>query len=153
MITSNFLKAVLIGMCLSTGSFADDKTSIPKSLTIGNVTYLTGGIGEEESSAIKEASKNYLLELVFVQKLKEVESYLSDVKVSILDAEKNSVLEVVTDGPFLLVNLPSGAYVVNAEFKGISKKQKVNIVTNQHKKLVFWWPNLDKSEIKVNDLE
>ena len=118
----------------------------------GDVSYLTGGIGSSEAESMREAAKDYALEIVFVQKLKQLEEFISDVKVQIQDAQKNTVFDVTTEGPFLLVNLPNGKYVITAEFNGDTKQQKVNIGAKKHQKIVFWWPILEQRETNI-DLE
>lgn len=115
----------------------------------GDVSYLTGGIGSSEAESMREAAKDYALEIVFVQKLKEQEEFISDVKVQIQDTQKNTVLDVTTEGPFLLVNLPNGKYVITAEFNSDTKQQKVNVAAKKHQKVVFWWPILERCETDI----
>ena len=116
----------------------------------GDVSYLTGGIGSSEAESMREAAKDYALEIVFVQKLKQLEEFISDVKVQIQDAQKNTVLDVITEGPFLLVNLPNGKYIITAEFNNDTKQQKVNIGAKKHQKIVFWWPILEPREADMD---
>ena len=118
----------------------------------GDVSYLTGGIGSSEAEGMREAAKDYALEIVFVQKLKQLEEFISDVKVQIQDTQKNTVLDIITDGPFLLVNIPNGKYVITAEFNSDTKQQKVNVGAKKHQKIVFWWPILEQREADI-DLE
>ena len=116
----------------------------------GNVSYLTGGIGSSEAESMREAAKDYALEIVFVQKLKQLEEFISDVKVQIQDAQKHTVLDVTTEGPFLLVNLPHGKYVITAEFNSNTRQQKVNVAAKKHQKIVFWWPILEPREADID---
>ena len=117
---------------------------------VGDVSYLTGGIGSSEAESMREATKDYALEIVFVQKLKQLEEFISDVKVQIQDAQKNTVLDVTTEGPFLLVNLPNGKYIITAEFNSDTKQQKVNVGAKKHQKIVFWWPILEQRETDID---
>ena len=116
----------------------------------GDVSYLTGGIGSSEAESMREAAKDYAIEIVFVQKLKQLEEFISDVKVQIQDAQKNTVLDVITEGPFLLVNLPNGKYIITAEFNSDTKLQKVNVGAKKHQKVVFWWPILEQREPDID---
>ena len=115
----------------------------------GDVSYLTGGIGSSEAESMREAAKDYALEIVFVQKLKQQEEFISDVKVKIKDSQKNTVLDVTTEGSFLLVNLPNGKYIITAEFNNDTKQQKVNVAAKKHQKIVFWWPILERRETDI----
>ena len=137
---------VLYSFALPIGALRAE--SIP--MQAGEVSYVTGGIGRSEAESMREAANDYALEIVFVQKLKQQEEFISDVKVQIQDTQKNTVLDVVTEGPFLLVNLPNGKYVITAEFNSDTKQQKVNVGARKHQKVVFWWPILEQREIDVD---
>ena len=64
--------------------------------------------------------------------------------------KKNTVLDVTTEGPFLLVNLPNGKYVITAEFNSDTKQQKVNVGAKKHQKVVFWWPILEQRAADID---
>lgn len=148
MIVTDFLIVILVSLVLSASAFAEEPMFLPKAEVLGNVTYVTGGIGEEESVAMRDVAKSYQLEIVFVRKLKEQEEFVSDVKVEIQDTQNNSVLDITTEGPFLLANLPNGKYVITAEFNGFIKRQQVSVNAKKHQKVVFWWPFTEQAEIE-----
>lgn len=106
--------------------------------SVGDVNYVSGGIGLGEAAEIKQLAKSYLLEVICVQKVDGADSYLADVKVQIVDAKGNTVLDVATDGPYLLANMPRGSYMVNADYNGVVKHSHVSI-GGKHKRLVFTW--------------
>lgn len=118
-----------------------DFTSKTKEIKIGKVSYVTGGICSDEVEQMKTLAKNYPLEVVLVEKTeeKEKEGYIADVKVKIHDAKDNLMLEVTTEGPFLLVNLPDGSYKVTAEYNNVIKTNKVNVNKKKHERIVFLW--------------
>ena len=145
------LAVAVFGVVLPIDALSADQMPM-HNMHAGDVSYLTGGIGSSEAESMREAAKDYALEIVFVQKLKQLEEFISDVKVQIQDAQKNTVFDVTTEGPFLLVNLPNGKYVITAEFNGDTKQQKVNIGAKKHQKIVFWWPILEQRETNI-DLE
>lgn len=118
---------------------AEPDMSAVAPVTVGDVTYLSGGIGKSESVAMRGSAKNYALEIVFVEKSGTLEEYLSEVKLQIQDSSKNSVLDIDTEGPYFLANLPQGKYLVSADYKGEVKTQLVTISKKKHAKLVFWW--------------
>lgn len=139
------------GLLLPVAVFANE--AMPTAETVGEVTFVSGGIGKLEAKAMRDSAKDYALEIVFVQKFKQHEEFIADVTVEIEDTQKNIVLTTVAEGPYLFVNLPQGKYVVNAEFNGVSKHQYVRVNTKKHQKLVFWWPiaELDAAQIETND--
>lgn len=103
---------------------------------VGNVTYLTGGAGRSEAAEMRAKAKDYLLELIFSQKLQgQREEFIADVKVQIEDEQQNKVLDIVSEGPFVLVNLPEGNYLVIVEFNGEVKQKKATIVVDKHQKI------------------
>jgi hypothetical protein len=137
--------SLALAVALPIGALSADPMPM-QDMHANDVNYLTGGIGSSEAESMREAAKDYTLEIVFVQKLKGLEEFISDVRVQIQDAQKNTVLDVTTEGPFLLVNLPNGRYEITAEFNSDTKQQKVNVGAKKHQKIVFWWPILEQRE-------
>jgi hypothetical protein len=107
--------------------------------TLGQITYLSGGVGQTEADAIKHVAKYYPLELEFLRRAKPKDEYLSDVKVRIKDADGKMVLNVTSDGPFLLAKMPAGKYTVSAEHKGRIENREVQIAAKEHRRVVFEW--------------
>jgi hypothetical protein len=114
-----------------------------KPVTHDDVTYLCGGVGEEEVAYMKNEAKDYDLMLTFAAR---DGSYLADVDVDIKDAKGNSVLQAACDSPILLVDLPrSGNYRVRAETAGYTLNQSVKVNTAKRKgkslaAAVLSWP-------------
>lgn len=96
-----------------------------KPVTQDDVTYLCGGVGEEESSYMKQQAKGYDLMLTFATRSG---AYLADVDVDIRDAGGNTVLQLACDSPILLVDLPQGGtYKVRAEAAGYTLNKSVKV--------------------------
>lgn len=114
-----------------------------KPVTHDDVTYLCGGVGEEEAAYMKKEAKGYDLMLTFAAR---DGAYLADVDVDIKDAKGNSVLQAACDGPILLVDLPrSGTYRVRAETAGYQLNKTVRVATSAKKRphvaaAVLSWP-------------
>ncbi|MEQ1485672.1 carboxypeptidase regulatory-like domain-containing protein [Methyloglobulus sp.] len=99
------LQLTLILSCILF-SFQAIAESLVKPQTQGDVTFVSGGVGGDERSAMQAIRTDYNLSLLFsVQGSGE---YLSDVKVSITDSKGNTFLETVADGPMLLASLKPG---------------------------------------------
>ncbi|MEI8363542.1 MAG: hypothetical protein WCG35_10030 [Betaproteobacteria bacterium] len=112
---------------------------VPTPVTMGDITYLSGGIGDSESAAMSAIAKKYPLEIVFVQRQNQREEYLAAVKLQIKDHHQNVVLDIVTEGPYFLADLPIGKYLLVAEYNGNAKQQWVSVIAKKHQKIVFWW--------------
>ncbi len=113
---------------------------LPQQHVVGEVSYISGGIGLHEASQLKSIAKNYPLEIVCIQKNNQVEEYIAEVKLQIKNAKGNTVLNITTDGPILLAHLPNGKYTISAEYNKVIKTNWVRIDAKKHQKVVFWWP-------------
>ncbi|PCI52840.1 MAG: hypothetical protein COB34_08820 [Methylophilaceae bacterium] len=94
---------------------------------------------------MKSLAKNFPLEIVLVEKMDGKEVYLADVNINIFDAKEKLVLNVSTEGPFLLAKLPNGVYQITAEFNAVMKTKRVMINKNKHTRIVFLWAATDNS--------
>ena len=113
--------------------------------TAGNVSFISGGVGEDEAAAMKSAAAGYPLELQFVQKATPRDEFLADVKVRITDRARNVLLDAVASGPFLLAKLPAGTYQIEADHVGVVKRQTVDIRPGKHQRSVFVWSATDET--------
>ena len=127
------------GMTLALNAIAAPASQVPATHTEGDVTYLTGGIGQTEADAIKHVAKYYPLELEFLLKAKPKDEYLSGVKVRIKDTHDKMVLNVAANGPFLLAKMPVGKYMVSAERNNKVEHRQIEISANEHRRVVFEW--------------
>lgn len=112
---------------------------LPATQRAGEVTYLSGGIGLDQSRAIKDVMRDYPLVLTFVGTTRNGNEYLSDVPVTITDVSGNTVLDTTSDGPFMLASLPGGRYTVTASYGGKTEQHTVNVSTARHARQTFTW--------------
>ncbi|MFC7515026.1 hypothetical protein ACFQUU_08420 [Herbaspirillum sp. GCM10030257] len=96
-----------------------------KPVVTNDITYLCGGIGEEETNFMKQEAKGYDLMLTFAAR---DGAYLADVNVTISGPNGASLLQARCDSPILLVDLPkSGSYRVTADAAGHSLQRQVKV--------------------------
>jgi hypothetical protein len=105
----------------------------------GNVAYLSGGVGSDESTAIKAEMHNYPLVLEFAGKSSGGNEYLADIPVQIADAHGKTVLNATSRGPFMLVKLPGGHYTVTVRYNGNTQHRAVEIAPAAHAHETFLW--------------
>ena len=147
----DYRRAVLVGL-LSLGftlpALAADAASVPedggeteKVVMVGNISYVSGGIGEESRERLKAFSAAFNLKLVLAMKTGE---YIGDVQVSI--AEKGSkelggkeLVQAVAEGPVFMANLPAGSYVVTATAEGKTQRQAVTVSKGKLGTMHFRW--------------
>ncbi len=134
-------KTLLLCLTLLTATsvFSAEMRTIPEEKMQGAVSYVTGGIGHDEAVAMKHASSKYALSLEFARHSKPRGEYLADVEVTIKDRKGHTVLEAVSDGPFLLTNIAPGSYTVWATSEGKTQKQQVSLGKNKNRHLLFAW--------------
>jgi len=136
--------AVALALVLAGAAFAQD--GLPPVQTSGGVSYVTGGVGLDESAAIKAAEKDFNLSLLFAQDKRG--EYLADIKVSIADKAGKIVLKVVSDGPMLLVRLPAGAYKVSAIHEGKTLVKTVQVEAKGVARVGFVWQPAGSTSIE-----
>lgn len=127
------------GALLAGGALAQAGAPLPAARTSGQVEYLTGGIGADESTAIRQASGQWPLALEFAIKDTQRANFAADVTVRIRDALGNEVLQAVSEGPFLLARLAPGSYAVEATLAGQTLYRKVDVKAGKSSREVFLW--------------
>lgn len=135
----NWMRAVLFAAGLVVPlSLASSAMASPVVQQQGVVSFVSGGVGEDELQEIKKLSPGYLLELLFVTK-GQPQEYLADVKVQIDDKDGKIVLDTLSQGPFLLAKMPPGKYTVSASHDGVVKRQSVQVAGPKTRRVVFVW--------------
>ena len=115
-------------------------SALPPVQKSGAVEYLSGGIGLDESTAIKSASRHWPLSLVFSVQAGGKAEFASDVKLEIRDAKGALVLEATASGPFLLAKLSPGSYSLRATLAGKTLVRKVQIKAGGSARVELVWP-------------
>lgn len=105
----------------------------------GSVVYVTGGVGDSEIALIKQMMPDYPLSMTFTEMQNGSAVFLADVPVTVRTAHGGSVLDVRTNGPYLLVKLPAGTYEITASDKGRTETRTVILKDHSHARVVFEW--------------
>jgi hypothetical protein len=121
-------------------TWVDAAIALPPIQRSGAIEYLTGGVGLDESTAVRNASKKWPLVLEFAVKDKQRVAYAADVSVLISDGENHPALQVKSDGPFLLAKMEPGKYAVTATLAGKTLRKQVIVVSGQPTRVEFLWP-------------
>lgn len=108
-----------------------------------DITYLCGGIGDEEAAYMKSEASSYDLMLTFAARNG---AYLADVNVDIADGKGKTLLRTRCDSPLMLVDLPhAGNYRIRADAGGYVIRRSVKVTagrkTGRHlATAVLTWP-------------
>jgi hypothetical protein len=136
-------KSLIIGLCsvlISLGQVSSASAGFrdqPEVQTSVGISYLSGGIGEEERDTLAQLDQDYNLKLIFAD---TTGHYLSDVTVGITDERDHQVLTAVSHGPWFFANLPAGRYHVLASIQGYTREQVVQVSPQRQARLAFAWP-------------
>lgn len=100
------------------------------------ITYLSGGIGEDEARAIGQA-QGYNLHMTFA--VGPENKYIPDVKVVIQNASGQTLLTLTEAGPLVYVQLPPGKYSVVATRNSEARRDTAEVGNGAARNLVFHW--------------
>ncbi|MDD2811233.1 hypothetical protein [Rhodoferax sp.] len=133
-------KTLAVGALLMSATLVQAATNLPPVHRSGNIEYMTGGVGVDESTAIQSASRKWPLTLEFAIKDKERADFAADVNVVVSDAKNHSALHVKSGGPFVLARVKPGKYMVAATLAGKTLQKQVVVTSGAPTKVEFLWP-------------
>ena len=131
--TISLIIGSLATLWIPAGALADPVNITPQQ--VGNVEYVTGGIGDEERTAIEAVKNNYNLH---VTSAGADGAYVGNTHLSILDSANTSILESDT-GPLFYAKLADGTYTVEGSHNNQTKSQKIKISGNKSQTVTFSW--------------
>ncbi|KUZ13892.1 carboxypeptidase-like regulatory domain-containing protein [Burkholderia diffusa] len=117
------------------GAYAQSD-GLPAASQQGDVSYVSGGIGKDQSTAFERNEAAWPLALRFTGKGGE---YLADVHVRIVDGKGTELLATDARGPYMLVKLPPGRYTVHASYQGSDESRAVTVGAKGGAKAAFQW--------------
>ena len=97
---------------------------------------ISGGVGESELQALREAEPGHNLKLVFTL---EGGQYVADVDVEISGTAPGQVLRHRAGGPLLLACLPAGTYTVTVEYEALRQSRRLTVGKGLRTEY-FRWP-------------
>ena len=115
---------------------------IPPTMYSNGISYISGGVGEDESTAIVAEAKLWplLLELSQLENGRGV--WIFGANIRVINANKQTIFDAQADGPYMLINLGAGEYVVAATYQGVEQRRSISVKANTSQKIsIFWkWP-------------
>lgn len=135
--SGHWLGAVLMAgaLCLA----ASARAELPATQYYGSVEYVTGGFGIDESTAMKAAMPDYPLTFTFAASDGNRSAYVSKVQVVIRDHYDTTILNVESQGPFLLARLAPGIYQVHVTYQNQTQSRPVTVTDAKSARMVFEW--------------
>ncbi|MCX7238325.1 MULTISPECIES: hypothetical protein [Polynucleobacter] len=113
---------------------------IPETQYSQGISYITGGVGEGETVAILAEAKQWplLLEMSQIENGRGVWIFGATIKI-MSAAKKQIVFDAQADGPYMLVNLVPGDYLIVAVYGGVTQKRSVSIKADSTQKISLFW--------------
>lgn len=90
----------------------------------GNITFVSGGAGDEDRDALKQVESQYNLRLLFAARNGD---FLANVAVTLSDTRGNAELDTIADGPIFYAHVPPGRYRLTVSNEGQSQSHDVTI--------------------------
>ena len=103
------------------------QTALPARHHRGNVTYMSGGIGQDEARAMQ------------LERSGKRDDFLADMPVTIRDGKGDVVFRGRSAGPYFLAKLPAGRYTVSSREDGRAVTRDVDVGGKGTRRVVFEW--------------
>jgi hypothetical protein len=104
---------------------AQQLQALPQPVVQGDVTYITGGVGDDERAALEGAKQDYNLQVTNA----DVKGHFTaDITITVRGSGKNgAMINTVSAGPLFYAKLPAGHYTIEATNGAEHLVRKVNI--------------------------
>jgi hypothetical protein len=122
------------------GLLTNAYAQLPQTKTQGTVSFITGGIGSDQSNAMYAAAKKWSVLI----EMSQIDGsgrgvWIAGINVRILDSKQKTVLETVSDGPLMLLNAPAGQYEIEATYQGKVLKRSLTIKDKENQRVTLFW--------------
>jgi hypothetical protein len=135
------MKFILTTLLMLCSIAAIAQADIPELQINQGIEYLSGGIGSEESEAILALGPKWPLTLEFSQAHAERPLWVADVSVKVVNLKTQKIIFTgLSDGPIMLINLPTGQYQLKLEFEGRPINKQIKVDADKPQKLSIAWP-------------
>ncbi|WP_353431896.1 carboxypeptidase-like regulatory domain-containing protein [Polynucleobacter sp. MWH-UH23A] len=134
---NTFFKYVITSFFLIVSGFAF--AQIPATQHSYGISYISGGVGEEESVAILAEAKQWplLLELSQIENGRGV--WIFGAQIKLINKQQKVIFNAQADGPYMLINLEPGDYSIEASYQGVEQKRTLNVKANASQKISLFW--------------
>jgi hypothetical protein len=101
----------------------------------GNITFVSGGAGDEDRDALKQVESQYNLRLLFAAKNGD---YLANIAVTLSDTRGRALLDTIADGPIFYAHVPPGRYRLTVSNQGQSQSRDISIGNGAARQDFYW---------------
>jgi len=103
------------------------------------VAYISGGVGDEESTDILSEAKRWplMLELSQIENGRGI--WIFGATVKLVNSSQKVVFNAQANGPYMLINIEPGEYSLQASYQGVEQKRAISLKAGQSQKLSIFW--------------
>ena len=132
-----FVAAAILACTIAAAGAQQPATTAPSEA----VSYLNGGIGQEEAARMREISADFPVGLTFTRHngTQNTDEFVADVNVRVRDSAGQTVVAAAGQGPIFLLRVPDGTYALEAERNGEVKTRRIDVVGGRHQEIAFSW--------------
>ncbi len=116
---------------------AADGSALPAEQHSEGVSYITGGVDLDQSTAIKAAMPGYPLVVEVFNSAGGKNEYTAASKLSIRNPAGKVVFTTDLQGPFALLKLAPGRYDVTVDYEGQTRQRRIEVTSGRSARATF----------------
>lgn len=129
-------KFIFVSFSMAWFCFA--QAQIPSTQYSQGISYISGGVGEEEAQAIVSEAKQWPLFLELSQLENGRGIWIFGAKIKIYNSSNQLIFDAQADGPYMLINLAQGDFLIEASYQNVVQKRAISIKPAPQKIAIFW---------------
>jgi hypothetical protein len=114
------------------------------------VPTVSGGVSLNARDNLRSQAPEHNVKMVFSL---TTGNYVSDVQVKVTDASGRTIIDDVSNGPWLMAKLPPGSYTATAVYNGKPVTQKFSVGKSGVRTANFRWPASAEQAVGAADSE
>ena len=120
-------------------SYVLSQAQIPDTQSSLGISYISGGVGEEESKSMLVEAKQWPLMLELSQLKSGRGIWIFGAAIKILNTKQKLIFDTQAEGPYILINLNAGDYLIEATYEGVVQKRAIHIKSDEPQKISIFW--------------
>ena len=112
---------------------------LPEIESRSNLSCMMGGVGQDESQAMREEARKWPLAIEFSERLGKSDAWISGAQLTIANKSGKIIFDEPCNGPMFLAKLAPGKYQLTASYQGVIKKKTIEIQEGKPVKESFNW--------------
>lgn len=131
------LSALVCAFAAASSAHAAEAPALPAEQQSQGVTYITGGVDLDQSTAIKAAMQRYPLVVEVFNSAGGKNEYTAASRLSITNPAGQAVFSTDLQGPFALLKLAPGRYDVKVEYEGQTRQRRIDVTSGSSARATF----------------